>query len=281
MSDLFTLITELFLLLILLVLSVVLLHKYRQYQQKKFEFELDSTALEDHRDFLNNAGERLLELKEALEKERSKSEKLLRNILPERIIKDLQEKGESLPERFENTAVFFADIVNFTGIVPEMTPEELISELNEIFSTFDSIFASHNCERIKTVGDAYMAAAGMRNNAGDPCGNMLVAALEVRAKLIERNQRPDTRKWQMRFGINIGPVIGGIVGVDKYIYDIFGDTVNMASRIEHASEPMKINVPEKIVLAMQDKFDFEYRGRFEVKGRGEVEMYFLNGVKAL
>lgn len=272
---------EIIFLLLILIAIFILLVMRRDLEQQKKDFNNEITELEDHRDFLNNAGARLLELKSALELEREKSDKLLRNILPERVIKDLQEKGTSQPERFEYVAVFFADIVNFTGIVPEMEPEELVCELNDIFGTFDRIFARHNCERIKTVGDAYMAAAGMRKTDGDPCCNILYAALEARNALLERNQRPASRQWQMRFGVNTGPVIGGIVGQEKYIYDIFGDTVNMASRIEHSSEAMKINVPEKIVLAMENKFDFAHRGRFEVKGRGEIEMYFLNGTKKL
>ena len=281
MFGLSTLSVEFILLLLIVSGLIVLMYKYRSFKRQKKEFELEVAALEEHRDFLNNAGERLLELKEALTLEQQKSDKLLHSILPERVIKDLQEKGKSAPERFEYTAVFFADIINFTGIVPNLEPEELLNELNDIFGLFDRIFAKHHCERIKTVGDAYMAAAGMHKNDGDPCFNMLSAALEVRDALIQRNQQNNTRKWLMRFGINTGPVIGGIVGQDKYIYDIFGDTVNMASRIEHSSEAMKINVPEKIMLAMQNKFDFEYRGIFQVRGRGEVAMYFLNGAKEL
>ena len=281
MSDRCTLIIELLLLLIIGAAAVLLLYKYRSFKRRQKEFELEAAALEEHRDFLNNAGIRLLELKSALELEQQKSDKLLRSMLPERVVKDLQEKGKCTPERFDYTAVFFADIVNFTGIVPNMEPEELLSELNDIFGTFDRIFAKHHCERIKTVGDAYMAASGMHKCDGDPCLNMLNAALEVRETLIKRNSQGNTRKWQMRFGINTGPVIGGIVGQEKYLYDIFGDTVNLASRIEHSSEAMKINVPEKVVLAMQDRFDFEYRGVFQVKGRGEVTMYFLNGAKQL
>lgn len=279
MFEFSTLSVEVVLLLLMAFAAAILLYKHRQFKRHKIEFEQEVAALEEHRDFLNNAGERLMELKEALELERQKSDKLLHSILPERVIKDLQEKGRSTPERFEYTAVFFADIINFTGIVPEIEPEELLSELNDIFGMFDRIFAKHHCERIKTVGDAYMAAAGMHKSDGDPCFNMLNAALEVRQALEQRNQQSNKRKWLMRFGINTGAVIGGIVGQDKYIYDIFGDTVNLASRIEHASEAMKINVPEKITLAMQDKFDFEYRGVFQVRGRGEVVMYFLNGAK--
>ncbi len=279
MNGLLTLITEIFLLLLLLAAFLGLLSMYRKLKRKKQEFEQEIVELEEHREFLHDAGERLLELKKALALEQEKNNKLLHNILPEKVVKDLQDKGESQPERFEHTAVFFADIVNFTGIVPEMEPEELLIELNDIFGIFDRIFTEHNCERIKTVGDAYMAVAGLHKNSGNPEVDILQAALEVREALIVRNNRADSRKWQMRFGVNSGPVIGGIVGREKYIYDIFGDTVNIASRIEHLSEAMKINVPEKVYRAVQDYFEFESRGKIQIRGRGETEMYFLKGVK--
>ena len=281
MTDHLALISELLLLVILGALLFRVLWLRMEIKRQKETFEQEVRELEERRDFLEDAGDRLLELKKALELEQEKSNRLLRNILPERVIKDLQEKGESLPERYEKTAVFFADIVNFTGIVPNLEPEELLVELNDIFGTFDEIFARYNCERIKTVGDAYMAAAGLHKCEGNPCNNILMAALEARAALQERNSRADKRKWVMRFGVNAGPVIGGIVGREKYIYDIFGDTVNMASRIEHLSEAMKINVSEKVVREVDSQFDFEYRGKFLVRGRGEVELYFLNGVKEL
>lgn len=279
MIDLFTLLIESLLLVAAIAVFLRVLWLRNDLKRQKNAFELEVRDLEDHRGFLEDAGERLLELKKDLELEREKSDKLLRNILPERVIKDLQEKGESPPERYENTAVFFADIINFTGIVPDLEPEELLVELNDIFSSFDRIFVKYNCERIKTVGDAYMAVAGLRKSDGNPCCNILWAALEARDALIERNNQPGRRKWMMRFGVNSGPVIGGIVGREKYIYDIFGDTVNIASRIEHLSEPMKISVPERVYRSVMEQFEFEYRGRFEVRGRGEVNLYFLNGVK--
>ena len=271
--------TAVIILLIFLAAALFLLYFYRELKRKKQEFEQDSAELEEHREFLQDAGERLLELKRALAEERKKNTELLLNMLPEQVVKDLQEKGTSQPERFAHTAVFFADIVNFTGIVPDMEPEELLIELNDIFGIFDRIFVKHNCERIKTVGDAYMAVAGLHKSSQSPELDILNAAVEAMQALKERNAQPGRRKWQMRFGVNSGPVIGGIVGSEKYMYDIFGDTVNIASRIEHLSEPMKINVPEKVYRVVQNHFDFESRGRIQIRGRGETEMYFLKGVK--
>ena len=271
--------TAVIILLIFLAAALFLLYFYRELKRKKQEFEQDSAELEEHREFLQDAGERLLELKRALAEERKKNTELLLNMLPEQVVKDLQEKGTSQPERFAHTAVFFADIVNFTGIVPDMEPEELLIELNDIFGIFDRIFVKHNCERIKTVGDAYMAVAGLHKSSQSPELDILNAAVEAMQALKERTAQPGRRKWQMRFGVNSGPVIGGIVGSEKYMYDIFGDTVNIASRIEHLSEPMKINVPEKVYRVVQNHFDFESRGRIQIRGRGETEMYFLKGVK--
>ena len=215
-----------------------------------------------------------------LELEQEKSARLLRNILPEQVIDDLRNRGESLPERFDNVTVLFADIVNFTEQAAELDPAELIWELNDIFSEFDQIFSKHNCVRIKTIGDAYMAVAGLDKNNSAHCVNILRAACEARNYLAERNQKSQCKyRWQMRFGVNSGSVIGGIVGREKYIYDILGDTVNTASRIEHASEAMQINVSQSSRSLAESEFEFSDRGAIEVKGKGRLEMYFLLGEK--
>ena len=272
---------ELFLLAVLLLVMWHLYRLRRRIREDRNEFDRQMTRLQSQNDHLQDTGLKLWELKEALEKEQEKSARLLRNILPEKVIRDLQEKGESTPERYENVAVFFADIVNFTGIAPELDPQKLILELSEIFSEFDRIFASCGCERIKTIGDAYMAVAGLQNQENNVCENMLRAAIAVRDYLDQRNRQTFGQKWVMRFGINAGTVVGGIVGRDKYLYDIFGDTVNIASRLEHASEAMKINVSRQVYDQTSGKFDFTARGLIEVKGRGKIEMFFLDGEKTV
>ena len=279
MTDVGIISIELFLLLILLLAawSFRIMRRRHLEQCELLKSEIDELELQKIN--LTDVGLRLLELKEALELEQEKSARLLRNILPERVIQDLREKGSSKPERFDNVTVFFADIVNFTGIAPQLDPAELILELSDIFGEFDRIFARHGCERIKTVGDAYMAAGGLLENQSDHCSCMLMAALEARDYLQQRNHTPGRRCWPMRFGINCGCVIGGIVGREKYLYDILGDTVNIASRIEHASEAMKINVSDSVYQQMHDRFDFTPRGMVSVKGKGAMEMYFLEGVK--
>ena len=281
MSDILPLVVEIVLLIILLVMIFSLLYLRRRISTERVEYIRQLEELENKKNYLTDTGLKLLELKEALELEQEKTAKLLRNVLPERVIRDLQEKGESTPERFADVSVLFADIINFTGIAPTMEASDLIIELSDIFSGFDAIFAKYNCERIKTVGDAYMAAAGLPDADENHSRNILLAALEARDYLLKRNREPGRRQWMMRFGINSGSVVGGIVGRDKYIYDIFGDTVNTASRLEHASEAMKINVSYNVYLKTRDFFEFTPRGMVEVKGKGAVEMYFLEGVKKL
>ena len=269
-----------FLLLVLTAVVVYLRILRKRNIAKKYEFASEVKILEKQKKRLSDINVRLSELKAALELEQEKSARLLSNILPDRVICDLRDKGESTPERFENVTVFFSDIVGFTEISSQVDPVDLIRELSCIFGEFDKIFSACKCERIKTVGDAYMAVAGMPVPDEHHYRNILLAALKARDFLNERNQKQDTvYKWQMRFGLHSGSVVGGIVGRDKYIYDIFGDTVNTASRMEHASEAMKINVSETTYKLACNEFDFTYRGVIETKGKGGMTMYFLNGEK--
>ena len=217
----------------------------------------------------------LLELKESLEQERERSEQLLRNILPERVIRVLQREGASKPELFDNVTVFFSDIVGFTRMSAELTPEAVIAELSDIFTQFDHIFTSHGCERIKTIGDAYLAVCGLPEPRPEHCANILRSALEARAYLERRNQ-DSPHQWRMRFGIHSGSVVGGIVGTEKYLYDIFGDTVNTAARMEQLSEPMRINVSETVRNLAPADCVFTPRPPQEVKGKGEMKMFFLD-----
>jgi class 3 adenylate cyclase len=220
----------------------------------------------------------LLSIKEKLEEEEARSQRLLRNILPERVIVELRETGVSQPECFEEVTVFFSDIVDFTASSATMSPAELIAELSDIFSQFDRIFVKNGCERIKTIGDAYMSVSGLSTPDPEHAGHILDAALGVRAYLIERNRTARFR-WQMRFGIHSGAVTGGIVGTEKYIYDIFGDTVNTASRMEKYSEPMRIRLSEATMKLTADRFDFSDIGEIEVKGKGMMKSGFLDGRK--
>lgn len=205
--------------------------------------------------------------------EKERSDRLLLNILPPRVAEELKNTGKSKPENFANVTVFFSDIVSFTRKSSMMSTEVVIEELNMIFTNFDRIFKQHGCERIKTSGDCYIAISGMPEPDPRHAHNMLNAAIEAMAfvRKIEKSEY----HWQMRMGVHSGPVVGGIVGTDKYVYDVFGDTMNVAARMERYSEPMRINVSEDTYALTGDEFSFIARGQIETKGKGLIAMYFL------
>jgi adenylate cyclase len=206
--------------------------------------------------------------------EKAKSEALLLNTLPAKVVEDLKLKGATEPEAFEWVTVLFSDLVDFTIQAAQLDPKVLIAELNDLFSAFDAIIDRHGCERIKTIGDAYLAVCGMPQADPGHAEKMCRAALEILAFVEERN-RSAARTWRIRIGIHTGKVVGGVVGVRKYIYDVFGDTINTAQRMESHSEPMRINVSEATHARTLDTFTFSVRPLIEVKGKGPMQMYFL------
>lgn len=205
---------------------------------------------------------------------REKSEQLLRNILPASIANDLKEKGKTEPKVFSDVTACFIDIVNFTRKSTQIAPVTLISELNQIFTAFDNIIEKYGCERIKTIGDSYMAVAGLPDYSPRHAKKIVRSCIEMVKYIRERNENSQYQ-WEIRIGVHSGEVIAGVVGVKKYIYDVFGDTINTASRMESSSEPMKINISEATYLLVKDDFMAEYRGEFEVKGKGKLRMYFV------
>ena len=206
---------------------------------------------------------------------RKETERLLNNILPGKVIEDLKESGGSKPELFSDVTVLFSDFVDFTEISTRTAPETLINELSELFTAFDDIMEKNRCERIKTIGDAYLAVCGMPNSDANHAENVVRAAVEMMAFLNERNASSPFQ-WKSRIGIHSGPVVGGIVGTKKYIYDIFGDTVNTASRVENSSETMKISITDSTRKLLPDTFHCTPRGAIELKGKGVVELFFVD-----
>jgi class 3 adenylate cyclase/Tfp pilus assembly protein PilF len=204
--------------------------------------------------------------------EKAKSDRLLLNILPEKVANDLKNSGDTKPESFDNVTVLFTDLCNFTELSSGLKPEFIISELNQMFTTFDSIIEKHGCERIKTIGDAYMAVCGLPVPDPDHASNIVGAALEMLGYMEERRKLSPV-KWQIRIGIDSGSVVAGVVGVKKYIYDVFGDTVNTASRMESCSDPMMITVSENTYKLVKDKFDFTERDSLVIKGKGTMKIY--------
>jgi len=207
--------------------------------------------------------------------ERQKSEKLLLNILPKKVADTLKKYGKTEPESFPEVTMYFSDIVSFTKASNSLDPKYLIEELNDIFTTFDNIMEKHHCERIKTIGDAYMGVCGLPAPNENHAENIAKASVEIVAALHKRNETSE-QTWRIRVGIHSGKVTGGVVGIKKYIYDVFGDTVNTASRMESNSEPMRINVSDSTYEILKGKFNFEKREAVEVKGKGVFQMYFLN-----
>lgn len=212
--------------------------------------------------------------KEEIQIEKRKSDKLLLSILPKKIAKELKISGKSEPELFKNVTVFISDIVDFTRIAAKIKPKKLIKELNDIVKGFDKIMEKYNCERIKTVGDGYIAVCGMPVPNPNHAENILLASQEVIQFLKDRNSK-SKYKWEVRIGVDSGEVVGGIIGTKKYIYDVFGDTVNTASRLEGSSKPMRIHLSEITHSLVLDKFKFEEQKPLEVKGKGKMKMYFI------
>lgn len=216
-----------------------------------------------------------------IEEEKNKSDKLLRNILPEETALELKESGKVKAQKFESVTVLFTDFKNFTRSSSNLSPENLVRSVNYYFSKFDGVMDKHGMEKIKTMGDSYMCAGGLHFHKADHALKMVQAAFEISQimdetkKIAEENIMP----YDIRIGIHTGPVVAGVVGTRKFAYDIWGDTVNVASRMESSSEPGKINISEKTYLLIKDSFDCSYRGELEVKNKGMMKMYYVNKLK--
>jgi len=215
------------------------------------------------------------------ESERKKSDALLLNILPEPTAIELKEKGTATPKKYELATVLFTDFSGFTNISAQLSPEQLIHELNACFTGFDEIIEKYGLEKIKTIGDGYMCVGGVPIPDKDNPVNAVKAAIEMQVFMqrnIERKIEEGIPYWLMRVGIHTGELVAGVVGSKKYAYDVWGDTVNIASRMESAGESGKINISKDTYEMVKDHFECTYRGRFEVKNRGDVEMYFVETV---
>jgi class 3 adenylate cyclase len=230
--------------------------------------------LEEQKLKIAEANIQLLELNEQLREEQERSERLLLNILPLSVANDLRSHGKSDPKMYENVSVLFSDLVGFTQMSSKLDPIALIAELNDLFTMFDNIIERHHCERIKTIGDAYLALCGMPTENARHAEAILDSAVEILQCLEERNTRSDIQ-WKIRIGVHTGQVVGGVVGIKKYIYDVFGDTINTASRMESNSEAMKINVSETTYEIARDNYSFIARNPIEVKGKGLLKMFWL------
>jgi len=197
--------------------------------------------------------------------EKQRSDALLLNILPADVAEELKEKGSADARLFDEVTVLFTDFVNFTKVSELLSPQELVDELNVCFREFDGITTTHNIEKIKTVGDAYLAVSGLPNADLNHAANVINAAQEIQQFMIARKLQMGDKSFGIRIGIHSGSVVAGIVGVKKFAYDIWGDTVNTAARMEQNCEAGKVNVSAKTYELVKDQFEFIYRGEIEAK----------------
>jgi class 3 adenylate cyclase len=212
----------------------------------------------------------------ALQREQERAERLLLNILPEPIAERLKDNQQSIAESFPDVTVLFADIVGFTQLAGHLPPTDLVNVLNRIFSAFDRLTERYGLEKIKTIGDAYMVVGGLPHHRPDHAEAIAAMALDMQAE-IQRFNHEHQEAFKIRIGINTGPVVAGVIGIKKFIYDLWGDTVNIASRMESQGIAGRIQVSEATYRHLQTKFLFGKRGTIEVKGKGTMTTYLLLG----
>jgi len=213
-----------------------------------------------------------------LQLEKEKSDELLLNILPESCVIELKEAGVVQPRDYKNTSILFTDFKGFTYTASVLPADKLVKELNEIFKGFDDIVGRYGLEKLKTIGDAYMAACGLPEEDEHHAINMVLAATAMQDYMKERGKTAAI-KWDMRAGIHSGMVIAGVVGTRKFTYDIWGDTVNVAARMESSGEPGEVNISAFTYMLIKDYFFCEYRGKHDAKNKGKMDMYFVRGIK--
>ncbi|MFY9242109.1 MAG: adenylate/guanylate cyclase domain-containing protein [Polaribacter sp.] len=227
--------------------------------------------------FLYKRNKLVVETSKVIEQEKERSDELLKNILPEETAQELKEKGSVEAKRFDSVSVLFTDFKGFTKFSETLSPEELVKTIDYYFSKFDEIMEKHGIEKIKTVGDAYMCASGLPFPVKNHAFKMVKAAFDIVDFVNETMSLNSEASFDIRVGINSGSVVAGVVGTKKFAYDIWGDTVNTASRMESSGEIGKINISESTYNLLKNNraFEFEERGSIEAKGKGKIKMYFV------
>ncbi len=214
-----------------------------------------------------------------LAREREKSERLLLNVLPQGIAARLKDENQIIAEHFESLSVLFADVVGFTPLSARLAPQEMVGLLNRVFSHFDTLVEKYGLEKIRTIGDNYMVVSGAPEPRPDHAHALADMALEMNRYIVHNDASGDGR-LRFRIGINAGPAIGGVIGQQKFHYDVWGESVNLASRMESQGVPGKIQIAEPFHRLIRDDFICTPRGRIEVKGVGEMQTWFLEGRRA-
>ena len=234
--------------------------------------------LEEQNEQLENVNKSLEETvairTEQLAQEKIKVDELLRNILPAKVAQELIETGTTKPARYDEVTILFSDFIGFTNITSTIPVKKLVNELNDIFSTFDEIMEDEGVEKIQTIGDGYLAVCGLPEEVPDHAQRCVNAAKKMIEYLSERNNRAAV-KWNIRVGLHSGPIVAGVVGKKKFAYNLFGDTINVASRIETTGQGGKINISAYTYDLIKEDFSCEYRGKINAKGKGDLDMYFV------
>ncbi len=213
-----------------------------------------------------------------LDKQKAQIELLLLNILPKEVATELQTSGSSKPRHFEEVSILFTDFKGFTSIADKLSPGDLVEDLNECFIAFDTIIEKYNLEKIKTIGDSYMCAGNIPSPDPDHAYKIIKAAIEIQEFMEQYNVVRAERgleAWEIRIGANIGPVVAGVVGKKKYAYDIWGSSVNVASRMESNGTPGRVNISAYMYETIKDRFECSYRGKIYAKNVGDLDMYFV------
>jgi class 3 adenylate cyclase len=240
-----------------LLLTMLLLHRYLFVRRTKNQLTRKNTIIQEEKD---------------------RSEGLLLNILPAETAEELKATGSSQARQFNMVTVLFTDFKDFTLLAEKVSPQELVSEIHYCFKHFDEIISKYPIEKIKTIGDAYMCAGGLPKPNDTNAIDIVKAALDIQRFMIDhRKKRNDEGKptFDIRIGIHSGPVVAGIVGIKKFQYDIWGDTVNIASRMESSGEVGKVNISQSTYEKVKDKYRCVHRGKIKAKNKGEIDMYFV------
>ena len=216
----------------------------------------------------------LTNLMRELEEERARSNSLLLNVLPQHVIDRLNQGADVIADRYGSVTVLFSDLVGFTDLSRKMPAEELVAELNSLFSEFDALSQRMSVEKVKTIGDAYMVVAGLPGTRADHTVAVAEMALEM-VEAVDRRGRSASPRWQIRIGMHTGPAVAGVIGRRKFVYDVWGETVNVANRLESSAPPGGIHVSEAVASAVRSQFGLEPRGSTELKGLGRMKTYLL------
>ncbi len=239
----------------------------------KYNYEIRQKEIEAEISQLRN-----VELKDALDRlqiEKNRSDELLLNILPAEVAEELKERGSTTARHFDEVTVLFTDFKGFTTISEQLSAQELVDELHTCFKAYDEIISRYNIEKIKTTGDAYLAVSGLPSANPNHAGDIILAAMDICEYMHHRRRERGGGTFEVRVGVHSGSVVAGIVGVKKFAYDIWGDTVNTAARMEQYSEAGRINISQTTYDRVQDRFYCLHRGKIDVKNKGEIDMYFV------